>query len=78
LFSALVKRIAVTACLNISYRAPIALPGVYLVSAWTVKVEGRKAWVEGRIENPVTGILCVEAGALFIEPREADAMSKVM
>jgi hypothetical protein len=43
--------------------------------AETVRVEGRKAWVEGRIETlPEEGkepVVLVEAKALFIEPKQA-------
>lgn len=77
-FPLLAKNIAVTASLEIKFRAPVLIPGVVLLSAKTVLVEGRKAWVEGRIEDPATGVVCVEANALFIEPRGADAMSRMM
>jgi 3'-phosphoadenosine 5'-phosphosulfate synthase len=46
-----------------------------VLRAWTTKVEGRKAWVEGRLETLVgegeKAVVLVEASALFIEPRQA-------
>ncbi|PYI12543.1 thioesterase family protein [Aspergillus sclerotiicarbonarius CBS 121057] len=78
-FPALPNKVGVTANLNLDYRKP-AMAGNYAVlRAETVKVEGRKAWVEGRIETlPEEGqepAVLVEAKALFIEPKQAAAMS---
>ncbi|RAK97055.1 PaaI family thioesterase [Aspergillus ibericus CBS 121593] len=78
-FPALPNKVGVTANLNLDYRKP-AMAGNYAVlRAETVKVEGRKAWVEGRIETlPEDGqepVVLVEAKALFIEPKQAAAMS---
>jgi hypothetical protein len=51
------------------------MAGQYVVlKAETTKVEGRKAWVVGRLETlPADGEgeVLVEAEALFIEPRQA-------
>ncbi|KAL6238843.1 hypothetical protein BDW75DRAFT_200438 [Aspergillus navahoensis] len=69
-----------TANLNVDFRNP-ALPGrVYVLRAETVKVEGRKAWVEGvmkmmpakRTANEDEAVLVAEARALFIEPKFAE------
>jgi acyl-coenzyme A thioesterase PaaI-like protein len=74
-FPALPNKVGVTANLNIDYRAPAMANQYVALRAETVKVEGRKAWVEGRIETlPVDGkepLVLVEAKALFIEPRQA-------
>lgn len=78
-FAALPNKVGVTANLNIDYRHPAPADSFFVLKAVTVKVEGRKAWVEGRIETlPVGGgdddaepVLVVEARALFIEPRQA-------
>ena len=76
-FPALPNRVAVTANLNIDYRRPAMAGSYFALKATTVRVEGRKAWVEGRIENlpsPASsdeGELLVEAKGLFIEPRQA-------
>lgn len=77
-FGALPNKIGMTANLNINYRAP-AMAGKYVVfRGATTKVEGRKAWVEGRLETLVDEAkggerptVLVEATALFIEPRQA-------
>jgi acyl-coenzyme A thioesterase PaaI-like protein len=74
-FAALPNRVGVTANLNIDYRKPIPADTYAVMKAETVKVEGRKAWVEGRIESlPAAGenpIIFVEGKALFIEPKFA-------
>lgn len=74
-FPALPNRIGVTASLTVNYRKP-CLAGQYVVlKAKTVKVEGRKAWVEGHIETlPKNGeapVILVEASALMVEPKQA-------
>jgi acyl-coenzyme A thioesterase PaaI-like protein len=74
-FPALPNKVGVTANLNIDYRAPAMANSYVVLRAETVKVEGRKAWVEGRIETlPEDGkepVVLVEAKALFIEPKQA-------
>lgn len=74
-FPALPNKVGVTANLNIDYRAPAMADSYVALRAETVKVEGRKAWVEGRIETlPEDGkepMVLVEAKALFIEPKQA-------
>jgi acyl-coenzyme A thioesterase PaaI-like protein len=75
-FAALPNKVGVTASLKIDYRKP-CMAGQYVVlKAETTKVDGRKAWVKGRLETlPDEGVgeLLVEAEALFIEPRQAKA-----
>ncbi|ODH48334.1 hypothetical protein GX48_05535 [Paracoccidioides brasiliensis] len=72
-FPALPNGIGVTANLNIDYRSPAPAGSFFVVRAETVKAEGRKAWVEGRIETlPEEGrepVVVAEAKALFVEPR---------
>jgi 3'-phosphoadenosine 5'-phosphosulfate synthase len=74
-FAALPNKIGMTANLNINYRAPVPARTFIVLRATTVKVEGRKAWVEGRLESLVTEgekpVVYAEASALFIEPRQA-------
>ncbi|KAL2827822.1 HotDog domain-containing protein [Aspergillus cavernicola] len=80
-----------TANLNVDFRKP-ALPGrVFVLRAETVKVEGRKAWVEGRMSmmspslggkgegegEGQEGVMVAEARALFVEPRFAESMVSV-
>ena len=74
-FAALPNKVAMTASLSLSYKAPLPADSYVCLRATTTKVEGRKAWVEGRIESLVsegeTPTVFVEANALFIEPRSA-------
>ncbi|OAT03524.1 thioesterase [Blastomyces gilchristii SLH14081] len=80
-FPALPNGIGVTANLNIDYRSPAPAGSFFVVRAETVKVEGRKAWVEGRIETlPDEGrepVVVAEAKALFIEPKNAASLPRL-
>lgn len=78
----------VTAGLTITYRRPVRVDGFYMLRAQTVKIDGRKAWVKGWIEELVdgdgegagltgAGEKLVEAEALYIEPRNAGVMMKL-
>ena len=74
-FQALPNKVGMTANLTLNYRAPLPADSFVVLRANTTKVEGRKAWVEGRIESLVEGdqqpTVYVEASALFIEPKQA-------
>ncbi|OXV11181.1 hypothetical protein Egran_01054 [Elaphomyces granulatus] len=74
-FGALPSGFGVTANLNIDYKRPVPTNTYAVLKAETVKVAGRKAWVEGRIESlPEKGeepVVFVEAKALFVEPKLA-------
>jgi 3'-phosphoadenosine 5'-phosphosulfate synthase len=74
-FAALPNKIGMTANLNINYLAPAPAGAFIVLRAETTKVEGRKAWVKGRIETLVAEgeapVVLAEASALFIEPRQA-------
>ncbi|GES58992.1 thioesterase family protein [Aspergillus terreus] len=80
-FPALPNKVGVTANLNIDYRRPAMAENYVVLRAETVKVEGRKAWVEARIETlPEDGKepqVLVEAKSLFVEPKQAAAMSSL-
>ncbi|KAI2616552.1 Adenylylsulfate kinase-domain-containing protein [Hypoxylon sp. NC1633] len=69
-FAALPHKVGMTANLNINYRAPAPAGSYVVLRAVTTKVEGRKAWVEGRIETLVnegeTPVVLAEATALNI------------
>ncbi|KAL2811516.1 HotDog domain-containing protein [Aspergillus granulosus] len=71
-----------TANLNVDFRKP-AIPGrVYVLRAEVVKVEGRKAWVEGSMTMLGEGekredVVVAEARALFVEPKFAESMVPV-
>lgn len=61
---------AVTANLNITFRAPTPTNSFFVIRAWPVG-EGstdRKAYVAGRLEEP-SGKVCVEAEGLFVVPK---------
>lgn len=74
-FAALPNKIGVTANLNINYRAPVKAGSYVVLKARTQKVEGRKAWVDGRIEvlgeDEKPGKVLVEATAMYVEPKYA-------
>lgn len=75
-FPALPNKVGMTANLNVDYKRPAIVERYYVLTAETVKVDGRKAWVEGRIASlgeDGTGEpeVVVEAKALFIEPKQA-------
>ncbi|KAI8958764.1 Adenylylsulfate kinase-domain-containing protein [Daldinia sp. FL1419] len=74
-FAALPHKVGLTANLNIDYRAPAPADSYVVLRATTKKVEGRKAWVEGRIETLVkpgeTPLVLAEATALFVSPKHA-------
>lgn len=80
-FGALPHNIAVTANLNVDYRKPTPAGSYLVLRAETTKVEGRKAWVTGRIESLAepgeTPIVFAEATGLFISPKYAAMMPKI-
>ena len=79
-FGALPNKIAMTANLNINYKAPAKAGQFVVLRAKTTKVEGRKAWVEGHIETLVAPgekpVVLAEASGLFIEPRQASVSNR--
>ncbi|RPA96965.1 Thioesterase/thiol ester dehydrase-isomerase [Choiromyces venosus 120613-1] len=81
-FAALPNKIAMTASLTVNYRKPSPAGSYVVLKAKTVKVEGRKAWVEGRIETLVgegeEPSVLVEANALMIEPKQAATLKKII
>lgn len=73
-FAALPNKVGVTASLKIDYRKPCVAGQYVVLKAETTQVDGRKAWVKGRLEtlpDEGEGEVLVEAEALFIEPRGA-------
>ncbi|RFU30025.1 hypothetical protein B7463_g6327, partial [Scytalidium lignicola] len=80
-FGALPNKVGMTVNLNINYRNPTPAGAFVVLRARTTKVEGRKAWVEGRIETLVgegeTPVVLAEAQALFVEPRQAANMARL-
>ncbi|EKG17535.1 hypothetical protein MPH_05226 [Macrophomina phaseolina MS6] len=82
-FPALPNKIGMTASLTINYKAPCRAGQFIVLRAETTKVEGRKAWVKGRLETIADEergekpLVLDEAEALFIEPRQAASMAKI-
>ncbi|CAN8099514.1 unnamed protein product [Discula destructiva] len=79
-FAALPHGVGMTANLNVNYKAP-CMAGQYIVLRGKLtKAEGRKAWVEARIETLPEGdekpVVLVEATALYVEPKQAAALSR--
>lgn len=74
-FAALPHNVGMTAKLAINYRNPTPAGSYVVLRATTTKVEGRKAWVEGRLETLVgkgeTPVILADATALFVSPRQA-------
>ncbi|EOA82064.1 uncharacterized protein SETTUDRAFT_141992 [Exserohilum turcica Et28A] len=87
-FPVLPNKVAVTASLKIDYKAPCMAGQIVVLHAETTKAEGRKAWVKGRLETlpkpedwqegKKDGIVLTQAEALFIEPRQAAQMKRVV
>jgi acyl-coenzyme A thioesterase PaaI-like protein len=86
-FPALPNKVGVTASLKIDYKAPCMAGQIVVLKAETTKAEGRKAWVKGRLETlpkegewegKKEGLVLTEAEALFIEPRQAASMRRVV
>ncbi|KAL0939424.1 thioesterase superfamily protein [Colletotrichum truncatum] len=74
-FGALPHNVGVTANLEINYRKPVHAGTYVVLRARTLRVEGRKAWVEGQLET-LAGegeepVVLAQATALFVSPRFA-------
>ncbi|CAK7209684.1 hypothetical protein SCUCBS95973_000523 [Sporothrix curviconia] len=80
-FKAVPYEIAMTATLKIDYRAPTPANSFLVLRAHTERVEGRKAFVKGRLEtlpepgSNEPGTLLAEAEGLFVSPRSARAIA---
>lgn len=59
-------RDAYTRDLRIEFRKSLRTPGAVLCRAWVTKVEGRKIWVCGRIEDE-NGDAYLTAEGLFLK-----------
>jgi acyl-coenzyme A thioesterase PaaI-like protein len=87
-FPALPNKVGVTASLKIDYKAPCMAGQIVVLKATTTKVEGRKAWVTGQLETLAKaqeweegkkdGLVLTVGEALFIEPRQAAQMKRVV
>lgn len=61
---------AYTKCLRIEFRKHLKTPGAVLCRAWMTKIEGRKMWVTGRIEDE-NGNAYLTAEGLFLKGGQA-------
>jgi acyl-coenzyme A thioesterase PaaI-like protein len=81
-WDALPRKLAVTAKLEINYVKPVLTGNYVVLRAETVRVEGRKAWVKGRIETLTEPgkepVLLAEASGLFISPKPRTVLEKVI
>ncbi|KAL2015944.1 hypothetical protein VTK56DRAFT_4516 [Thermocarpiscus australiensis] len=81
-FPALPYNVGMTAKLEVNYKVPAMADQYLVLRARTVKVEGRKAWVEGHIETLPSEegqqpTVLATASALYISPKQAPVMAKV-
>lgn len=77
-FPRLPAKIAVTAKLEVEYKAPVPVGSTVVIRAETVRVEGRKAYVSAWVEDAKgKGGLYVRAEGLFVEPRWAGEMASI-
>lgn len=81
-FPALPHKVGMTATLTVDYKAPTPADTFVVLRGKTTKVEGRKAWVEGRIEQldveeGKTPVVFASATGLFVEPKQAATMAKL-
>ena len=74
-FTVLPHHVGVTATLTVNYRKPVPAGSFVVLKAEATRVEGRKAWIKGRLEllgkSDEPGTLLVEAEGLFVEPKYA-------
>ncbi|KAI1330916.1 Thioesterase/thiol ester dehydrase-isomerase [Xylariaceae sp. FL0255] len=80
-FQALPAKMGMTANIKVDYRAPAMADRYYVLRAETTKVDGRKAWVTGRIETlPEPGekpVVVTEGTALFVSPKQANFLQTI-
>jgi len=69
------EKLAVTANLTVEYKAPTKADQFVILRTKIVTLDGRKAHVEGRLED-LDGNLLATAKALFIQPKYAKLLNK--
>ncbi|OAP54907.1 hypothetical protein AYL99_10607 [Fonsecaea erecta] len=57
-----------TVALNVTYRKPVRTPGTIMARSWITKVDGRKVWVHGVIEDG-HGNVHAEADGMWLGPK---------
>lgn len=65
-----------TAYLNVAYKRPVPTPSVIVVRTWLERVEGRKIFGRGVIEDE-EGRLCVVGEALFLTVKQVTGKLKL-
>lgn len=55
-----------TRYLHVDFREPFSIPGPTLCRAWIKKIEGRKFWLQGRMEDE-DGNAYITAEGLFLK-----------
>jgi len=68
------EKVGVTANLSITYRAPTKADQYFAIKTKLIDVQGRKAWVEGRVED-MNGTLLAEAKVMFVQPKYAKLLN---
>ena len=59
----------VTGELAVKYERPLPIPGVVLGRAWLEKIDGRKVWIRGLLEDG-NGLVFATGQSLFIKFKE--------
>ncbi|KAI9159074.1 hypothetical protein HJFPF1_07082 [Paramyrothecium foliicola] len=77
-FPKLQHKIAVTAKLEVEYKKPIPAGSIVYVLAETRDVQGRKANVEASIRSAEDDTVFASSKALFVEPKYASTLTKLM
>jgi len=67
-------QVGVTAYLSIDYRAPTKADQFIVIKTRLTEVKGRKAWVEGHIED-TNGNVLAEAKTMFVQPKYAKLLN---
>ena len=59
----------VTGELTVRYEKPLPIPGVVLCRSWVEKIDGRKVWIAGSLEDG-NGLVFATGQSLFIKFKE--------
>lgn len=55
-----------TVSLKIDYKKPIATPGAVMCRSWFTKIEGRKLWTSGTVEDG-RGVVFASGQAIWVD-----------
>ncbi|KAF7353970.1 4HBT domain-containing protein [Mycena venus] len=69
------EKAGMTVTLSLKYKAPTRADQFIIIKSELVELEGRKAFVAGRVET-LNGTLLVEADGLYIQPRSTKLLNK--